>query len=379
MDSPTLRRLAAAFLTDEPKTRIRLRHWGLIYAIYLAAGAMFGVVVRFGVLEPWALACWFALLSVGQLAIFAAIRSGWSRCLADPSMTIAQILLGIVAVTFGYAVSGDARSATLLPLMLLLVFGAFTVSWRGIAALTALALCVLAATMLAMHALHPGRYADVVDLSNFLVCIVLLPATSAVAMIFGSFRERLRHERKQLEAALGRIQDLATRDELTGLPNRRQAQELLAAEAQRQRRSGKTFAVALIDLDHFKHINDRHGHAGGDEALRRFAREARDELREIDTIARWGGEEFLVLMPDVDGAAATSAMNRLRLRIMALSLAHERGEIRFTFSAGVAAHDGRGGVAETVSRADEACYRAKADGRNRVDLAGADPSPALAA
>jgi diguanylate cyclase len=205
--------------------------------------------------------------------------------------------------------------------------------------------------------------------------MLMLPAVSAVAMLLGSLRARLSHQRAELQSALARIQELATLDYLTGLSNRRRAQELLAAEIARAERTLQPFGVALIDLDHFKRLNDRFGHAGGDEALRRFADEARASVRKVDMVARWGGEEFLILMPETDGAAGQAVINRLRERLEALSVPSAQGEMRFTFSAGVASHLAGQTIADTVARADRALYRAKAGGRNRVEIASADDTP----
>ncbi len=109
-------------------------------------------------------------------------------------------------------------------------------------------------------------------------------------------RGQLSVRKKELASAVALVNELVTRDGLTGLFNRMHMQEFLAREVARQARSGQAFCIALIDLDHFKAVNDRHGHNVGDDVLRSFARDAVHSLRETDFIARWGGEEFLVLM-----------------------------------------------------------------------------------
>ncbi len=151
----------------------------------------------------------------------------------------------------------------------------------------------------------------------------------------------------------------ASRDPLTGAFNRRSMED----EASRLDLEGRPYSVAFCDIDHFKKLNDTYGHAVGDRALRRFSQVLSDSLRPMDHIARWGGEEFVVIMPDVEAGNACAAMDRVR---EALSLALIGGDHpRFTFSAGVAEANGEG-FAETTARADAALLRAKGLGRDRV-------------
>ena len=215
----------------------------------------------------------------------------------------------------------------------------------------------------------PGRYSTVVGLSNFLVSMITLPGVSALAMRLNSLQARLKQQRLDLKAALNRIQDLATLDDLTGLANRRRARELLLTEVTRVDRAVQPFSVALLDLDHFKQLNDRFGHAGGDQILRCFSEAARASVRSVDTVARWGGEEFLILMPEADVSHAFDAIERLREHIAMLSVTSGQGDMHFTFSAGVAGHRLGQSVDDTIVRADRALYSAKAAGRNRVVLA----------
>ena len=164
-----------------------------------------------------------------------------------------------------------------------------------------------------------------------------------------------------------RIQELATRDELTGLVNRRQMTKLLEQERQRGVRSGRGFSLAMVDIDHFKAVNDHYGHAVGDEVLRTFARQAPQALRGTDIVARWGGEEFVLLLPEVNQAAARIGVERLRGRIAATPMAHLSGvPIRVTVSVGLTEHIAGESVTQTLERADRALYEAKAQGRNRV-------------
>jgi len=183
-------------------------------------------------------------------------------------------------------------------------------------------------------------------------------------------------ERKRLEAELQR---LAVMDGLTELPNRRHFLERLEAEAERARRYGRPLSVAMIDLDHFKAINDGHGHAAGDAALRGFAELARDALRASDVIGRMGGEEFAIALPETGLDAAVPVMERLRELVAAHRVREEGCTFGFTVSAGVAVLHPEDDLSRLLSRADRALYAAKRLGRNRVvqegEVDGGAPSP----
>ncbi|GAB4260036.1 MAG: hypothetical protein Kow0065_10190 [Methylomicrobium sp.] len=173
-------------------------------------------------------------------------------------------------------------------------------------------------------------------------------------------------ERKRLEEKLRR---LATTDELTGLPNRRYFMERLAEQlARTQRHNNHQVAVLMLDLDYFKKINDRYGHALGDRVLKHFAAIMRKQLRKIDTVGRLGGEEFAIFMPDTDLAAAGIFAERLRQQVAELPLSTDTQTVDVTVSIGIALLKSDDAQPDAVLiRADQALYRAKENGRNRVE------------
>jgi diguanylate cyclase (GGDEF)-like protein len=170
------------------------------------------------------------------------------------------------------------------------------------------------------------------------------------------------HYQAMLQDLKARLQWLSTRDELTGLPNRRDAMQRLAGEASYADRSGGLFCIALIDVDHFKAVNDNYGHAVGDMVLARVGGQLQQCVREYDICARWGGEEFLVVFPRIDQISDAVALAE-RLRV-AVAAPDERPPV--TLSIGVTAFRAGERVDETLQRADDALYRAKAKGRNCV-------------
>ncbi len=172
---------------------------------------------------------------------------------------------------------------------------------------------------------------------------------------------------KQEEA---RLREQATRDPLTAISNRRDLLEHGASELERARRYSRHFSAALLDLDRFKLVNDEHGHAAGDSVLVQTVRLAQSLLRASDLIGRWGGEEFVVLLPETDLQKAVAVLDRIRCALADTKLTLPDGTaLRVTVSIGVAEWTGIEALESVVERADDACYEAKRLGRNRTALA----------
>ncbi len=169
------------------------------------------------------------------------------------------------------------------------------------------------------------------------------------------------------------LRHLSHHDGLTGLLNRRALEEALGAQVQRSRRGGEPFCVLMLDVDHFKRINDQWGHPIGDLALKHLSALLRGHMREVDQVGRFGGEEFLILLPGLTAASALQVAERLRELVASAPLPHGEENIPMSISAGMAQW---AGAAEDVSRllvrADAALYGAKQHGRNRIVSADAD-------
>lgn len=165
----------------------------------------------------------------------------------------------------------------------------------------------------------------------------------------------------------------ARHDGLTGLLNRRAMQEAIDRQLARSRRAGDTFAVVMLDIDHFKSINDRHGHAAGDQALKHTAALLQTAVRDVDRVGRFGGEEFVVLLPGVDLNRAAQTAESLRARLAAGPLQRDGESLALSASFGVAEWDGPSEEpSRLLKRADQALYRAKRAGRNQVQVTGGD-------
>jgi diguanylate cyclase (GGDEF)-like protein len=197
---------------------------------------------------------------------------------------------------------------------------------------------------------------------------IFLAATAALAVAVGAASVRLRARNARL---VSELRTLATHDALTGALNRGAFEEFLAAELARLRRSGRSLSVAALDLDNFKRVNDDHGHAAGDDALRRVARLVARNTRGGDVFARIGGEEFALLLTDTDVAQAETLAESLRALVEDSTRDHP---IPLTVSVGVAGTQTAPVTADLVAAADRALYEAKRNGRNRVVSAPAAPA-----
>jgi diguanylate cyclase len=203
-----------------------------------------------------------------------------------------------------------------------------------------------------------------------MLCVVLVIGQCAFLGLFGStLRKTLYRRSIELKEAYRRIEELAELDELTGSFNRRCIMRMLEEEIARSQRGGAPCSIALIDLDWFKHINDAYGHPTGDEVLRTFAITSFANIRTMDRLGRYGGEEFLLVLPGASEDASFRMLDRLRAIIADLDWSAFSPGMRVTISAGVATLRQNETSDNFLARADGALYASKASGRNRITSA----------
>ena len=192
--------------------------------------------------------------------------------------------------------------------------------------------------------------------------------------------ERILNLQDDLIAAREELRFRATHDLLTGISNRGTVMDALRNELSRQVREQKPFGVILVDIDHFKNVNDTYGHLCGDEVLQAVARRMKECMRPYDTVGRYGGEEFLIIASAAVARGTLALAERIRRVLESKPVVTQAGEVRITASLGAAmSTDARGADPQTLLRlADKALYRAKDQGRNRAELAGSQESDAAA-
>ncbi|MGY4831212.1 GGDEF domain-containing protein [Sphaerotilaceae bacterium SBD11-9] len=365
---PTLRQLVDHLLGTEPKQRLRLVQCGTAMLLVLGSVLNMQYLVWAG-LAPAVPTAWWTLVLVGGFALFfMVIRSGRNLRYAEPSLTVPQMVFAILCGAAAYALAGRGRGGAFPILMVIFMFSMYSLSPATVLRTSFFAVAVFGITMAVMAWREPAVYQPAVEWGHFIMIAIMVPAIAVLAGQLSRLRDRLRRQKKDIAVALARIQELATRDELTGLINRRHMLELMEQERQRGVRSGQSFCIAVLDIDEFRQINDQYGHAFADQLLRRFSNEALNVIRISDLLSRWDGKEFLLMLSNTRASLGRVSLERLRDRFRQLPIDAQGGPLYLSFCAGVTEHRAGETVAETVQRAEHALLNAKAGGQSRVVL-----------
>jgi diguanylate cyclase (GGDEF)-like protein len=352
---------------DERAMRLALKYWAASALLYLACICMVEWQVREGFSDVGAMRRLEVFGIGGALFFYLLVRFSERLRLAPQVLAVLQALFAIVCGMSAYAISGPVRGALLSMTVVVVAFCMFALRPLQTLLLTATALTGMGATMWWLQSLDPVRFPPAIEAITFGYLAAALLSTAVLTGEMSKLRARLKRKKKELEHALATIQLLATVDELTSLANRRHMNEVLAAEERRQTGEAGS-CVALLDIDFFKQVNDRYGHAAGDAVLRAFAGVARLAVRGNDVLARWGGEEFLLLLPEAAPEDARQVLQRMAQRVHAMQVPGLDGR-RISFSAGLAERRAGEAFADAINRADKALYRAKELGRDRIELA----------
>jgi len=341
----------------------------VLSSLVAIGGAVPGMVALavLGHADGLTVAIWAPLSLALSAFAYLGLHFGWSLRWKDPTLTLAQIVYSGTSVIACYAMAGAMSTMVLPMLCVAMIYAIFALPASQVRWIAAYLLGLLGLVMVLMWRWQPERYPAAEQLATFFQMCVVLPVFSLLAGRLSALRQRLGQQKAALREALERNVELAERDALTGLYNRRRATEMLDLFAKQAARGGR-FALAVVDIDHFKLVNDTHGHAAGDLVLQAFATEASATLRNGDLLARWGGEEFLLLLPGGDTGSAHVLAERLREHTASINVALPQGEIvSFTVSIGVTSLREGELTSKALERADAALYRAKAGGRNRVE------------
>lgn len=325
----------------------------------------YGVV--FGYLELPRIRLPAMLMALTVVLFYSVVRSGQNLRFAEPSLAFPQALVAQTLLAITYRAIGQVHAGLLVYVAMIMFFGMFDMGPRKVRWLMFYSIGVMGAAMAWSAQSDPRVYPAGIELFYFAMMCTALPAISSLSVQLSTMRDRINSQKSELRQALVHIELVATHDELTKLPNRRHMIALLGEHITRRSRNGPGFSVALVDLDHFKRINDTFGHRVGDEALVAFATSAQAHLRSNDIIARWGGEEFLLLLPTaLPPGDPNVGVERLRTALAVGEASPQVPQLRIGFSAGMTQYLDGEGIDDMIERADRALYAAKGAGRNRT-------------
>lgn len=332
---------------------------------YMAGFVVVEIALAHGLVDAFRVRLYEVIATLGALVSYFVVRMGWTLRSTDPALTALQMSFASLLATLSYAMFDKIRGVLVAVQMAVVVFGTFNLRRRALLRFSAAVVVVMGGTMLVMNAWHPQRFPSEMEWVHFVVLLGLQPSVVVMGGHFGAMRAQLKKNRADLQAAVLRIQDMASRDVLTGLYNRRHALDMLDHLGKARERLPSPCTLVLVDLDHFKLVNDSFGHGVGDEVLKHFATQAQEILRGSELIARWGGEEFLLILPNTAVDGALVALERLRIAVQTRPIVAAKTSLTINFSSGLADLKLGEPADCAIQRADVALYQSKATGRGR--------------
>lgn len=346
---------------------------------YLLFAALLLVATHIG-LAPRVETRWVLTYAVGGLlAFWLALRAGLGQ--RTPLLLFPQMCFNLSVVVLAYALVPITRGLAVQWLCLLILFDMRRLSGREVLGAAALAYGLLIGAMWAIYRTAPDRIDLSAEAVNVCMAGVTLCALLAVTRVGRRVQAQRQAQQARLAETVSQLDKLAMHDGLTGAYNRRHMQAMMDKEWRRQERHGRPFCVALLDIDHFKRVNDVHGHAAGDMVLREVVRLLRDALPVSVSLGRWGGEEFAVLLPEYELDEARALLLKATQAVREHNWSSHAPGLAVTVSGGVCAKpaepprqwagpaptiDHGGQLATLLDRADQALYAAKAAGRDQV-------------
>jgi len=372
------------FFPDDAKQKLRIKRFlmaALSYVIWISI-AVYCYDLGLVDISHQAFALLTGVALLGNVAFYVVFRTGLNRYWPDPSLTLPQMLVATFWVMLIMMLAPKVRGTLLLLYVVVFLFGVFRLRRREYLWLTSLALVGYGFVVLRDAYRHSSAEPLPLEGLHYVVLAVTLLWLAFFGSYVGRLRETLSRRNVELATALRQNRELAIHDDLTGAYNRRHIIQVLEEEQSRAQRTGRSFCICLMDLDHFKEINDRYGHLSGDDVLKQFAARVSGEIRELDrvgrdgagrdetgTFGRYGGEEFLLVLPETSMDGARICAERIRGKVAAAGFQTEGGAVHMTVSCGLTNYRSGEDIRVMLARADQALYRAKELGRNRVEAA----------
>jgi diguanylate cyclase (GGDEF)-like protein len=345
---------------DDEKQALRIRRFLMAAAGYTLCIILAYVSYLAGIMEWRGVAGGLILFPVINIVLYIIFRTGLNLRMADPSLTAIQICAAVLVTMYAMYFARESRGVLLLIYVVAFLFGIFRLDTRGFLYVSVFTFVTYSIDLFLLHQFRPQGINFTMEYVQLFVFAVVLVAFSVIGGYISGMRAKL-------NKSLVIIKEMSIRDELTGAYNRRHIMEQLENERQRVSRGGARFALAMLDIDHFKSVNDTLGHLAGDEILRGTSDVIRNNLRSVDLYGRFGGEEFLILMTQADIKGAMLCAERIRGAVERKRFPKVGTDFKVTVSLGLTDYRGNEKIDAMIARADKALYRAKDGGRNRVE------------
>jgi len=353
---------------DDPKQALRLRRFFMAGAASVLFAFLIYLSYLVGLTEWAAIAGLLIIVPTIIIIFYIVFRTGLNLKMADPSLTVIQMSVSILTVMYAMYFANEARGVLLLSYVLVFLFGIFRLDTRGFFYISIFTLLTYGINIALLHLYRPQSINFHMEYLQWVVLALILVAFSIIGGYISSLRQNLSIIKSQQAKSIEIIQEMAIRDELTGLYNRRHVMELLDYEMNRSSRGGGIFCLAMLDIDHFKNVNDNHGHQVGDSVLQKVAMVMKNTLRNVEFCGRYGGEEFLIVLTQTDIRGALICAERVRSGVESMRFPDIGPDFRVTVSLGLTEYHRDDDVQKVIARADTALYLAKHNGRNRVEF-----------
>tara|TARA_B110001454_G_scaffold61797_1_gene60227 strand:+ start:4301 stop:5371 length:1071 start_codon:yes stop_codon:yes gene_type:complete len=288
----------------------------------------------------------------------------YRKHLLVPDITLLHMVWATLYISIIMYHTVEIRPVLMMSYLTIVSFGVFRLQWRGLFGITLFTFSCYAITLFLLQQHRPGHWVPEVEIIVGAAFLLAMFGYSAIGHEFSLIRDRYSDNKQQLQIALDKIEELSTTDSLTGLHNRRHLMKVLDQQKAISNRENTSFILACIDLDDFKKIIDRYGYEVGNEVLCKFSELLKDSIREVDVVARTGGEEFILLLNGIGIETASIVVERIRYAVEVLLFS--KLELSVTISVGITEYQAPESIADILERAGKLLHDAKREGCNRI-------------
>lgn len=357
------------FPKDDPKQALRIRRFFMAVVASIFYASLMYISYLAGYTEWKAIAGLLIITPIITISLYIVLRTGFNLKMADPSLTAIMMSIAILMGMYVMYFANEARGLLLLSYIIIFLFGIFRLNTRSFLYISLFTLVTYGMDIALLKIYRPQGVNFHIEYLQWGVLALVLVAFSVIGGYISSLRQNLSISKSEQAKSIEIIREMAIRDVLTGLYNRRHILELLDHEKNRSLRGGGIFCLAMLDIDHFKDVNDTYGHKTGDEVLKAVATTIKTTMRNTEYCARYGGEEFLIVLTQTGINGAIIGTERVRANIEKIPFPDIGSDFKITVSIGLSEYKMREDIDNVIARADKALYLAKNGGRNRVEAA----------